>query len=165
MSLIDDAVKANEEYARTFHPAPASHHANKMAVLTCMDARMDIYRILGLQPGEAYIVRNAGGIADESALRSLLIAAHLLGVKEFMLIHHTDCGMQKFKEEELFARLRQESGTAVVAPARFYAFSNLKEDVREQMEKLRAHPWIPKKIPVRGFIYDVETGKLSEVGR
>lgn len=165
MSLIDDAIKANQAYASSFHSEPATAHAAKIAVLSCMDARMDIFRILGLRPGDAYVVRNAGGIADESATRSLLIAAHLLGATEIMLIHHTDCGMLKFKEEAFMARLRRESGASVVAPARFYAFSSVEDDLREQMEKVTSHPWVPKNIPVRGFIYDVETGKLKEIAR
>lgn len=135
----------------------------KLAVVACMDARLDIPRILGVKPGEAHIIRNAGGIADESAIRSLIISQNLLGTQEFMFIHHTDCGMLTFKEEELISKLRKQTGAAAVAPARFYAFSNLDEDVREQVQKTRAHPWIPKHIPVRGFVYDVKTGKLREV--
>ncbi|MGH9449389.1 MAG: beta-class carbonic anhydrase [Terriglobia bacterium] len=164
MSAIDETLKANEEYARNFSLGhfPVSP-GRKLAVVTCMDARLDIPRILGLKVGEAYIIRNAGGIADESALRSLIISEHLLGAREFMFIHHTDCGMLKFKEEGLAAKLRKQTGAAAVAPARFYAFSNLEEDLREQVEKVKSHPWIPKNIPVRGFIYDVKTGNLREV--
>lgn len=164
MSIIDDVLKANEEYARNFSsgslPMPPGL---KLAVVACMDARLDIPRILGVKPGEAHIIRNAGGIADESAIRSLIISQNLLGTQEFMFIHHTDCGMLTFKEEELISKLRKQTGAAAVAPARFYAFSNLDEDVREQVQKTRAHPWIPKHIPVRGFVYDVKTGKLREV--
>ena len=164
MSIIDEVVKANEEHARNFSlghlPMPPGR---KLAVVACMDARLDIPRILGLKAGEAHIIRNAGGIADESALRSLIISQHLLGTQEFMFIHHTDCGMLTFKEEGLISKLRKQTGAAAVAPSRFYAFSNLEEDVREQVQKVRSHPWIPKSIPVRGFIYDVKTGKLREV--
>lgn len=164
MSAIDNALKANEEYARAFglqrEARPQGAH---LAVVTCMDARIDVFRILGLRPGEAYIIRNAGGIVDESAMRSLLVANRLLGAAEFMLIHHTDCGMLKFKEEAFLARLREESGTSAVAPARFYAFSNLEDDLREQAEKVRSHPWVPRDVPVRGFIYDVMSGKLKEL--
>ncbi|MGH9395520.1 MAG: beta-class carbonic anhydrase [Terriglobia bacterium] len=164
MSIIDEVVKANEEHARNFSlgllPMPPGR---KLAVVACMDARLDIPRILGLKAGEAHIIRNAGGIADESALRSLIISQHLLGTQEFMFIHHTDCGMLTFKEEDLISKLRKQTGAAAVAPGRFYAFSNLEEDVREQVQKVRSHPWIPKSIPVRGFIYDVKTGKLREV--
>lgn len=164
MKFIDETIKANEEYARdfAFGNLPMSP-ARKLAVVACMDARLDIPRILGLKPGAAHIIRNAGGIADESALRSLIISQHLLGTQEFMFIHHTDCGMLTFKEEELASALRNQSGTAAVAPGRFYAFSNLEEDVREQVQKVKSHPWIPKNTPVRGFIYDVKTGRLKEV--
>lgn len=164
MSSIDDAVKANEAYAGNFSlgdlPAPPSR---KLAVVACMDARLDIHRILGLKPGDAHIIRNAGGIADESALRSLIVAHHLLGVEEFMFIHHTGCGMLTFKEEELTARLRRQSGASAVVPGRFYAFSDIEEDVREQAQKVRSHPWIPKSVLVRAFIYDVKTGRLKEI--
>jgi len=164
MSFIDETIKANGEYTQNFAmgnlPMPP---ARKLAVVACMDARLDIPRILGLRPGEAHIIRNAGGITDESALRSLIISQHLLGTQEFMFIHHTDCGMLTFKEEELASKLRKQSGTAAVAPGRFYAFSNLEEDVREQVQKVKSHPWIPKNIPVRGFIYEVKTGRLKEV--
>lgn len=164
MSVIDETLKANEEYARSFSqsqlPMPPGR---KLAVVACMDARLDIPRILGLKAGEAHIIRNAGGIADESALRSLIISQKLLGTQEFMFIHHTDCGMLTFKEEELGAKLRKETGSAAVAPGRFYAFSNLDEDVREQVHKIKTHPWILKNTSVRGFVYDVKSGKLREV--
>lgn len=164
MSIIDDVLKANEEYARNFSLASLPMPPGlKLAVVACMDARLDIPRILGVKSGEAHIIRNAGGIADESAIRSLIISQNLLGTQEFMFIHHTDCGMLTFKEEELISKLRKQTGASAVAPARFYAFSNLDEDVREQVQKTKAHPWIPKNIPVRGFVYDVKTGKLREV--
>jgi carbonic anhydrase len=164
MSVIDETLKANEEYARNFRagqlPMPP---ARKLAVVACMDARLVVSKILGLKEGDAHVIRNAGGIADEDALRSLIISHHLLGTQEFMFIHHTDCGMLTFKDHELHAKLRKEMGTATVAPSRFYAFSDLEQDVREQIERVRSHPWIPKHIPVRGFVYDVKTGKLTEV--
>ncbi|MDE3179094.1 MAG: carbonic anhydrase [Acidobacteriota bacterium] len=164
MSVIDEVVKANEEYARNFAlgqlPMPPSR---KLAVVACMDARLDIPRLLGLKAGEAHIIRNAGGIADESALRSLIISQDLLGTQEFIFIHHTDCGMLTFKEESYISKLRSQTDASAVAPARFYAFSNLEEDVREQVQKTKFHPWIRKNTVVRGFVYDVKTGKLREV--
>ncbi len=164
MSVIDDILKANEEYARSFKsgnlPSPPSR---KLAVVTCMDARLVVSRILGLKEGDVHIIRNAGGIVDDDALRSLIISHYLLGTQEIMLIHHTDCGMMTFKDDELHARLRKETGTATVSPARFYSFSDLEADVRDQVAKLRSHPWIPKSISVRGFIFDVKTGRLREV--
>ncbi len=165
MGAIDDVLEANETYARNFALGHlSSPPVRRLAVVSCMDARLDIPRILGLEPGEAHIIRNVGGIADESAIRSLIISERLLGTREFMFIHHTDCGMLSFRDEELAARLRKETGAAAVAPSRFYAFSDLEEDVREQVQKVKSHPWISKNILIRGFIYDVKTGKLREVG-
>ncbi len=164
MSGIDDSIKANERYFSKFTlgdlPMPP---ARKLAVVACMDARLNVEQMLGLQTGDAHIIRNAGGILTEDALRSLIISHYLLGTQEFMFIHHTDCGMLTFKEEELIAKLRKTRGTSAVVPERFYAFSNLEEDVREQIEKARSHPWFPPGIPIRGFIYDVKSGKLREV--
>jgi len=164
MSTTDDLLKANERYAQSFKlghlPMPP---ARKVAVLACMDARLTIEQILGLETGEAHIIRNAGGVATEDALRSLLISHHLLGTQEFLLINHTDCGMLTFKDEDLRDRLEKQAGTAVVAPVHFHAFGDLESNVRRQIERVRSHPWIPKQIPVRGFIYDVKTGRLREI--
>ena len=164
MSVIDEAVKANELYAKSFAlghlPMPP---ARKLAVLACMDARLTVEQVLGLKTGEAHIIRNAGGIATEDAVRSLIISHHLLGTQEFVVINHTDCGMLTFKDEELREKLRKQTGAAVVAPARFYAFSNPEENVREQVQKIKTHPWVPREIPVRGFVYDVRSGRLHEV--
>jgi len=164
MSVIEEVLKANEDYAQHFTlehlPMPP---ARKLAVVACMDARLTVEQVLGLKTGDAHIIRNAGGIVTEDALRSLLISHHLLGTQEFMIINHTDCGMLTFKDEELRAKLQQMTGTATVAPVHFHAFSDLEENVRQQIQKVKSHPWIPKQIPVRGFIYDVKTGKLKEV--
>jgi carbonic anhydrase len=164
VSVIEQTLKAGETYARSFEfgalPMPPARH---LAVLACMDARITVEQILGLKTGDAHIIRNAGGILTEDALRSVLISHYLLGTRELMLIHHTDCGMLTFKDEDLAARLRKQSGVAAVAPARFHAFTDLDEDVREQTEKAKSHPWFPRDMPVRGFVYDVRTGKLREV--
>jgi carbonic anhydrase len=164
MSVIDEVLKSNEDYARNFTsgslPVPP---ARKLAVLACMDARLVISRMLGLKEGDAHVIRNAGGILDDDALRSLIISHYLLGTQEFMLIHHTDCGMLTFKDDDLQAKLRKETGAAAISPARFYSFTDLQGDVREQIAKLRSHPWIPKSIPIRGFVFDVKTGILREV--
>src|SRR5215469_16391227 len=160
MSVIDEVLKANEAYSRHFTsgnlPMPPGR---KLAVLACMDARLVISQMLGLKEGDAHAIRNAGGIVDDDALRSLVISHHLLGTQEFMLIHHSDCGMLTFKDDYLFAKLRKKTGAAAVSPARFYSFSDLETDVREQMAKLRSHPWVPSSIPVRGFVFDVKTGR------
>ena len=109
------------------------------------------------------MIRNAGGIVDDDALRSLINSHHLLGTQEFMLIHHTDCGMLTFKDDDLQAKLRKDTGSSAVSPARFHSFADLEADVRDQIAKLRSHPWVPKSVAVRGFIFDVKTGKLKEV--
>ena len=164
MSIIDEVVRANQSYARSFTLGTLSiPPARKLAVVACMDARLTVELMLGLKTGDAHIIRNAGGIVTEDAVRSLLISHHLLGTEEFVIINHTDCGMLTFKDDELHDRLQQQTGTAAVVPARFHAFSNLEENVRQQIQKVRSHPWVPRQIPVRGFIYDVKTGQLNEV--
>jgi carbonic anhydrase len=164
VSVTDDVLKANEKYAQSFTyanlPMPPGR---KLAVVACMDARLDVEQILGLQPGDAHVIRNAGGIASADAIRSLIISTHLLGTQEFIIINHTDCGMLTFKDEDLRARLQRETGALAAEPARFYAFPNLEQNVREQILAVKSHPWIPRQIPIRGFIYDVKTGKLKEV--
>lgn len=164
MSVTDEVLAANQRYAQSFTlghlPTPP---ARKLAVVACMDARMTIEPMLGLQTGDAHIIRNAGGIVSEDALRSLIISHHLLGTQEFIIINHTDCGMLTFHDAELRERLRRQSGGDTVVPAHFYAFADLEDNVRAQIEKVRSHPWIPRHISVRGFIYDVKTGQLREV--
>ena len=163
MTVIDEVLSANEIYARTHElrrltPRPE----RKLAVLTCMDTRLSI-RTLGLKTGDAHIIRNAGGIVTDDTLRSLLVSHYLLGTQEFMVINHTDCGLMNASEEELRTRIQNRTGTAAVAPAFFYSFRNIDENVRHQLQKLRTHPWIPKEITVRGFVYDVASGLLREI--
>ncbi len=164
MSVIDEVLQANGRYGRDFTlghlPMPPSR---KLAVVACMDARLTVEQVLGLNTGDAHIIRNAGGIVTEDVIRSLLISHYLLGTEEWMIINHTDCGMLTFKDEELLARLQQEWATAAVSPAHFHAFSDVEENVRQQIQKVQSHPWVPNDIPVRGFIYDVKTGALNEV--
>ncbi len=164
MSVIDEVVQANRAYAQQFDlghlPMPP---ARKLAIVACMDARLTVEAALGLKTGEAHIIRNAGGIVTEDALRSLLISHYLLGTQEFMIINHSDCGMLTFKDEELREKLQRAWQTAAVAPVHFHAFSDLEENVRRQIQKVCSHPWIPQEIPVRGFVYDVKTGNLREV--
>ena len=109
------------------------------------------------------MIRNAGGIATEDALRSLIVSHHLLDTQEFIIINHTDCGLLKVREDELKQRLTEKMGTAADEPAHFHAFDDLEANVRQQMQRVKSHPWIPKHIPVRGFVYDVKTGRLKEV--
>lgn len=164
MSIIDETLQANRQYAQSFKlgdlPMPPGR---KLAIVACMDARLTVEQVLGLKTGEAHIIRNAGGIVTEDALRSLIISHYLLGTQEFMIINHTDCGMLTFKEEDLKARLQHETHTTAAEPATFFAFKNLEDNVREQIQKVKSHPWLPKHVPVRGFIYDVHSGKLNEV--
>lgn len=164
MSVIEEVLNANKNYVKNFAlghlPMPP---ARKLAVVACMDARLTVEQVLGLKTGDAHIIRNAGGIVTEDAVRSLLISHYLLGTQEFIIINHTDCGMLTFKDEELRGKLEKKTGTAAVVPVHFHAFSDLEENVRRQIQKVRSHPWIPKDIPVRGFIYDVKTGRLNEV--
>ena len=164
MSVTDEVLKANETYAQYFNfgnlPLPP---ARKLAVVACMDARLIVSQILGLKTGDAHIIRNAGGIVSEDALRSLIISHELLGTQEFIIINHTECGMLTFKDEDLRSKLQKQTGTVAVAPVAFHAFSNLEENVRQQIQKVRSHPWLPKQISVRGFVYDVKTGRLREV--
>jgi carbonic anhydrase len=163
MSVIDEVLAANEIYSRTHElRALTPRPARKLAVLTCMDTRLSI-RTLGLRTGDAHVIRNAGGIVTEDSLRSLVVSHHLLGTEEFMVINHTDCGLMQTSEQDLRARIQKRSGTAAVSPAFFYAFQDIEENVRQQLQKLSSHPWIPEAVSVRGFIYDVSTGKLREV--
>lgn len=163
MSVIDEVLVANELYARTHElrkltPRPE----RKLAVLTCMDTRLSI-QTLGLKTGDAHIIRNAGGIVTDDTLRSLVISHYLLGTEEFMVINHTDCGLMHTSEQDLRTRIQNRAGTAAVSPAFFYAFQNIEENVRNQLQKLRSHPWVPQSVAVRGFVYDVTSGLLREI--
>lgn len=167
MSVIDEVVLANQEYARYHRLAHISPRPRrKLAVLTCMDTRLS-RSTLGLAEGDAHILRNAGGIVTEDALRSLLVSHHLLGTEEFMIINHTDCGLMGASEEEIRERIASRTGSRTgseaAEPATFHAFTDLDQNVRRQMGKLRSHPWVPQEVPVRGFVYDVATGRLREV--
>jgi carbonic anhydrase len=163
MSVIDEVLAANEVYARTHElrkltPRPE----RKLAVLTCMDTRLSILT-LGLKAADAHIIRNAGGIVTDDSLRSLLISHYLLGTEEFMVINHTDCGLTHTTEQELRTRIQNRAGTAAISPSFFYAFQNIEENVRNQLQKLHSHPWVPQTVTVRGFVYDVTSGLLREV--
>ena len=164
MSTIDEVLKANEIYSRDFKlgklPMPPARH---LAILACMDARLTIEQFGGLKTGDAHIIRNAGGVVTDDAIRSLLISHYLLGTNEWMIVEHTDCGMLTFTDADLVQRLEKRTGTAVHSPSHFHAFQDLESNVRRQIQKIRAHPWVPQEIRLRGFIYDVRTGKLNEV--
>ncbi len=164
MSVIDEVLGSNEKYARSFNRGGlAAPPKRKLAVLACMDARLAINDILGLKAGDAHVIRNAGGIATEDAVRSLVISHYLLGTEEFMIINHTGCGMLTFKDEELRERLERETGVPAIGPAAFHSFPDVRQNVTKQVAALRAHPWIPRAVAIRGFVYDVTDGRLKEV--
>ena len=164
MSVTDQVLSANQKYAANFHQGDlAMPPARALAVLACMDARINVEDALALDLGDAHVIRNAGGIASEDAIRSLIISHHLLGTQEFVVINHTDCGMLTFDDHELAQRLEDTTGQAVVAPVHFHAFKDIEANVRQQVSRIRSHPWIPEHITVRGFVYDVKTGRLHEV--
>ena len=162
MSAIDQLLRNNAGYVH--EPAVSalpSRPRLEMAVLTCMDARIDVPPVLGLAPGDAHILRNAGGVVTDDVIRSLLISQRLLGTREVMVIHHTECGMQSFQDEALKAEIEQEVG--VRPPFALGSFSDLRQDVRESMLRILSSPFLARKDEVRGFIYDVRTGRLDAV--
>ncbi|MEA2456287.1 MAG: carbonic anhydrase [Thermoleophilaceae bacterium] len=160
--LADNLLDNNASYASAFDkgelPLPP---ARKLAVLACMDARLDPAKILGLQEGDAHVIRNAGGVASDDALRSLAISQNLLGTEEIVLIHHTDCGMLTFTDDEFAQKLEEETGSR--PEWRAHAFDDLDEDVRRSIDKIRTSPFVPRTDNVRGFVYEIETGRLREV--
>jgi len=164
--VIDEALQANACFAEHFswRHLPV-RPARQLVVVTCMDARLGIEQALGLQPGDAHVIRNAGGIVTADTLRSLIVSHHLLGTQEIAIINHTQCGLQTFRDDELRARLVQATGKNAAEPAHFHAFDDLQDNVWCQIERVKAHPWLPRHMIVRGFIYDVRTGKLNEVSR
>jgi carbonic anhydrase len=165
MSETERLLRANEEYAKSGFPGKLPiPPARRVAVLACMDARLNPNDLLGLKTGEAHIIRNAGGIATDDAIRSFIISNELLGTKEFVVINHTDCGMLTFKDNELAERLAKKYGHAEeAARLKYHSFNNLEENVKSQVNKIKNHPLIPKSILVSGFIYEVESGKLRTV--
>ncbi len=162
MSVIDELVEANRQYAGRFAkgglPMPPRR---KVAVVTCMDARILPSRALGLEEGDAHVIRNAGGRAQD-ALRSLIISQRLLGTREVAVIHHTDCGMLTFKNEDLRAQVKRELG-ADASGIDFLPFSDVEKSVRDDIAALRDSPFMPRDVPIRGFVYDVRTGRVTEV--
>ena len=162
MSVTDELLANNADYAAAFSgplPLPPAKH---VAVLACMDARLDVYRILGLKEGEAHVIRNAGGVVTDDEIRSLAISQRLLGTQEIILIHHTDCGMLTFTDDEFKKSIQDDTGIKPTWAAE--AFPDLDEDVRQSIARIKASPFIPNKGSVRGFVFDVATGKLNEVG-
>ena len=162
MTVIDDLVQNATAYGDSFDggdlPLPPAKH---VAIVACMDARLNPYGLLGLHEGDAHVIRNAGGVITDDEIRSLAISQRLLGTEEIMLIHHTDCGMLTFGDDEFRRQVQDDTGIKPEWPAE--AFSDLDEDVRQSIARIKASPFIPKKDNVRGFVYEVETGRLREV--
>jgi carbonic anhydrase len=161
MSVTDELIANNAEYAASFSgplPLPPAKH---VAVVACMDARLNVYGALGLHEGEAHVIRNAGGVVTEDEIRSLAISQRLLGTEEIILIHHTDCGMLTFTDDEFRKSIQDETG--IKPPWAAEAFGDLDADVRQSIARIQASPFIPRKDSVRGFVFDVATGVLTEV--
>ena len=160
MTVTDDYLSNNTRYAQQFTgplPLPPSKH---VAVVACMDARLDVYRILGLQEGEAHVIRNAGGVVTEDEIRSLAISQRLLGTTEIILIHHTDCGMLTFTDDDFKRGIQNETGIKPTWSAE--SFTDLNEDVRQSLRRIETSPFITKTSSLRGFVFDVATGRLAE---
>lgn len=155
------ALAENERFAEEFNrPSLALPPRRKLAVLACMDARLTVEDVLGLRTGDAHIIRNAGGLATDDAIRSLVISQQLLGTEEVLVIEHTGCGMLTFQDDEVHSELVSRTGSDVDLP--FHAFPELEQNLRDQVARIRAHPWI-KDVPVHGLVYEVESGRLREV--
>src|SRR5438067_3740140 len=162
MSNTDELLQNNEAYASGFDKADLPlPPAKKLAVVACMDARLNVYGMLGLQEGDAHVIRNAGGVITDDEIRSLAISQRLLATEEIILIHHTDCGMLTFTDDDFRREIQRETGIKPEWPAE--AFDDLEEDVRQSIARIKASPFIPNKDDVRGFVYDVESGRLREV--
>jgi carbonic anhydrase len=162
MSNTDDLLRNAEEYAASFDkrdlPLPP---AKKVAVVACMDARIVPSRLLGIHEGDAHVIRNAGGVITDDEIRSLAISQRLLGTEEIILIHHTDCGMLTFTDDDFKNAIQEETG---IRPGwSVETFSDLEEDVRQSVARIKASPFIPRKDSIRGFVYEVESGRLREV--
>ena len=161
MSVTDDLLANNERYAATFNgplPLPPTAH---LAVVACMDARLNVYAILGLEEGQAHVIRNAGGVITDDEIRSLTISQRLLGTTEIILIHHTDCGMLTFTDDDFKATIQKDTGIKPQWAAE--AFADLDDDVRQSIARIQASPFIPHKDAVRGFVFDIASGRLREV--
>jgi carbonic anhydrase len=162
MTVTDELLQNNEAYAESFDkgdlPLPP---AKGLAVVACMDARLNIYGMLGLQEGDAHVIRNAGGVITDDEIRSLAISQRLLGTREIVLIHHTDCGMLTFSDDEVKQQIQEDVG--IKPHFSMESFTDLEEDVRQSIARIQASPFILNKDSVRGFVYEVETGRLREV--
>ena len=161
MSHTDQLVANNQQYAESFSGPLPLPPALGLAVVACMDARLNVYGIQGLNDGEAHLIRNAGGVATDDVIRSLAISQRLLGTREIILIHHTECGMLTFTDDDFKASIQAETG--IKPPWAAEAFPDLAADVRQSIARIKASPFVPNQQAIRGFVFDVATGKLNEV--
>jgi len=161
MTITDKYLENNKTYVASFQGPLPLPPANKIAVLACMDARLNVYGALGLSEGESHVIRNAGGVVTDDEIRSLSISQRLLGTEEIILIHHTDCGMLTFTDDEFKSSIQDEIGIKPEWAAE--SFTDLETDVRQSIARIKQSPFIPKKDNIRGFIFDVATGELNEV--
>jgi len=163
MSAIDDVLRANREFAKASPPGEESPRPRRrLVVVACMDARLSVERALGIEPGDAHVLRNAGGIVTGDMLRSLVLSHHALGTREVMIVNHTDCGLSNLREEEFREQLRA-AGCSEDLPSSFHAFSDVDENVRDQIRRLRGLRWTAERVTIRGFVYDVLSHVLREV--
>jgi carbonic anhydrase len=164
MSIVDNALEANRNYAKNYDPTLNKRPAPTIVVVTCMDPRLsDLPGILGLPQADIDVIRTGGPAVTEDVLGEIIVSNHVLGSREILLVNHTGCGFTTFTDEELNAKLSASTGDASPAPMRFFSYKDPEENTREQIKKVRSHPWIAKDIPVRGVIFDMETGRLREV--
>ena len=165
MSIIDKALEANRNYAKKYNPTLGKRPAPKIAVVTCMDPRLsDLPGILGLPHADLDVIRTGGPAVTEDVLGELVVSTRVLGTKEILLLNHTGCGFTTFTDHELNAKLSASTGDASPAPMRFFSYKDPEENTREQIKKVRSHPWISKDVPVRGFVFDVDTGSCRKCG-
>jgi len=164
MTVIDKALEANKTYSKKYDRKLGAHPTPKIAVVTCMDPRLsDLSGILGLPQADLDVIRTGGPAVTEDVLGELVVSTRILGTREILLLNHTGCGFTTFTDEELNAKLSASTGDASPAPMRFFCYKDPEENTREQIKKVRSHPWIAKDVPVRGVIFDVDTGLLREV--
>jgi len=164
MSIIDKALEANRNYVKTYDPTLGKRPAPKIAVVTCMDPRLsDLPGILGLPQADIDVIRTGGPAVTEDVLGELIVSNRVLGTTEILLLNHTGCGFTTFTDDEMNAKLSASTGDTSPAPMRFFSYKDPEENTRAQIKKVRSHPWIAKEVPVRGFIFDVDTGRLREV--
>lgn len=164
MSVIDEALKANQIYAKTYDRKLGGRPNTKIAVITCMDPRLsDLTGMLGLTNADIDVIRTGGPAVTEDVLGELIVSTRVIGSKEIMILNHTGCGFTTFTDEEMNAKMIALTGDASPAPMRFFSYKDPEQNTREQIKKVRSHPWIAKEVPVRGFVFDVETGLIREI--